>query len=255
MTTCRTGRSRPSRPSRRSWPDAGAPDVGCGDATVRVDQHPLAVGRKVADRRVPVDEEDPGASARGPVDACAVQAVVDSGADGRRTSACDQHRERTDDEHRLHRCKSVLPEESESQRRTKIARKDTAVGVVLSEHDRRAAVSFHGRDYVEPSTLPSAGIRRYGALVKRRRGMPIYLMTREAEWLRKRNQDPTVLFIGRGDGSFVVYGLSGGSLASRVFSRLTRASRVMGGRRSVITPERPVCLAWRPDDDVQCSGG
>jgi len=29
-------------------------------------------------------------------------------------------------------------------------------------------------------------------------------------WLRRRNQDPTILFLQRGDGSFIVYGLSGG---------------------------------------------
>jgi len=89
----------------------------------------------------------------------------------------------------------------------------TAVGVVLSEHDRTAPVSFHGRDYVDPSTLPSSSVRRYGALARlrdRRRGMPVYLTTREAMWLRRRNQDPTILFLQRGDGSFIVYGLSGG---------------------------------------------
>ena len=89
----------------------------------------------------------------------------------------------------------------------------TAVGVVLSEHERTSPVSFHGRDYVEPSTLPSSGVRRYGPLIRlsdRRRGMPVYLTTREATWLRRRNQDPTILFLQRGDGSFIVYGLSGG---------------------------------------------
>jgi len=40
--------------------------------------------------------------------------------------------------------------------------------------------------------------------------MPVYLTTREATWLRRRNQDPTILFLQRGDGSFIVYGLSGG---------------------------------------------
>jgi hypothetical protein len=89
----------------------------------------------------------------------------------------------------------------------------TAVGVVLSERDRTAGLSFHGRDYIEPSTLPSSGVRRYGELVRlsgRRRGMPLYLTAREATRLRRRNEDPTILFLQRGDGSFIAYGLSGG---------------------------------------------
>jgi hypothetical protein len=89
----------------------------------------------------------------------------------------------------------------------------TVVGVVLSEHERNSPVSFHGRDYVAPSTLPASGARRYGALTSvsdRRRGMPVYLTSSEATWLRQSNQDPTILFLRRGDGSFVVYSLSCG---------------------------------------------
>jgi hypothetical protein len=88
----------------------------------------------------------------------------------------------------------------------------TAVGVVIAEHDRTKAVSFHGRDYIAPETVASRDVKPYGPLVRvneRRRGMPLYLNAREAQWL-KQGQDPTILFLRRGDGSFIVYGLSGG---------------------------------------------
>lgn len=88
-----------------------------------------------------------------------------------------------------------------------------AFALIIARHYSNTNVSFHGRDYIrQGSTLSFAEARQDGALVRHGEldGKTLYLNAPEASRLMRDDEDPTALYLRRGDGSLVVYSLSGG---------------------------------------------
>ncbi len=77
----------------------------------------------------------------------------------------------------------------------------TTVGVVWDEHTREI-VSFRGRDYIQPRVVSVVGMPIADAHA-RVRGMEAFVPARVPG-------TPGFLALRRGDGRFVLYGLSGG---------------------------------------------
>ena len=85
-----------------------------------------------------------------------------------------------------------------------------AVAFAVVWRDRSAGtIHYRGRDYIHPETMSAADADRWRPLSDThttRLGMELFVPARET----RGGLVPTIVFLGRGDGSFRTYELSGG---------------------------------------------